>query len=202
MLTNISRLGEKILECEKSINLCKLKIACDLIGEMDEVLQLLPGTNTEIGSGAVCSILRREKKFLQGRLISKLKRLLNECVQYEYGRICVNKQLVGVLRSEDVIIDDPIELGHILECIVSVSRLEDFVEDMLKCLWKFLIRPLWKEKKAQTPSISNAATRAEFIFENIAREQSVYISQETSSQEGDTLHSFAFVRAPNHNLLG
>lgn len=184
MLTNISHLGEKLLECEKCINLCKLKAACILIGEMADILQSLPGTNTEIGSGVVCSILRREKKFLQSRLISKLKRLLNECVQYEYGRICVSKQLVGVLRSEDVIIDDPIELSHIWECIVSVSRLEDFVEDMLKCLWKFLIRPLWKEKKAQTPSISNASNRAEFIFENIAREQSVYLSQESLSQEG------------------
>ena len=89
-----------------------------------------------------------------------------------------------MLRSEDIIIEDPIDLSLIWDCIVSVSRLEDFADDILKCLWKFLIKPLWKEKKPQSPNLISASHRAEFIFENIAREQSVYLSQESSAHDG------------------
>lgn len=173
-----------IIECEKLVNECKLTRCCQLTADMDNILRNLPSASTAIGSGAVCTILRRENKFLKSRVISKLRRLLNECVHFEYGRVCVTKQLTGMLKSEDIIIDEPLDLSELWKCITQVSKTEEFVEDILKSLWRFVISPLWKEKKAQSASISSSANRAEFIFENIAREQSVYLSREMTLIDG------------------
>ena len=110
LLSHISSLIDQISECENMISKISLVPACKSIEHITKSLSELPGSNSEIGSGKVCAILKKESKLLQCRLTAKLNRIFKECVHFEYGRISVHHELKGVLRSEDTIINEAISL--------------------------------------------------------------------------------------------
>eukprot|EP00598_Pedospumella_elongata_P000537 CAMPEP_0184980010 /NCGR_PEP_ID=MMETSP1098-20130426/10064_1 /TAXON_ID=89044 /ORGANISM="Spumella elongata, Strain CCAP 955/1" /LENGTH=154 /DNA_ID=CAMNT_0027503357 /DNA_START=46 /DNA_END=506 /DNA_ORIENTATION=- len=66
-LTHISSIVDKIADCEALIGKMMLVPACHAIEQLNIALDGLPGPNTEIGSGKVCSILRKECKLLNSR---------------------------------------------------------------------------------------------------------------------------------------
>jgi hypothetical protein len=132
---------------------------------------------------------------LKSRLGSKLHRLLRECIHFEYGRIAVVKELNGILfRTEkEFFIDDKnlsIPLSLLWGCALKLGKCESFVEDLLKDVWGFILRPLWREKKSQAPTLSLLPDRAEIAFDNIARDQSIYISQLAISAGDGTIFIF------------
>jgi hypothetical protein len=70
--------------------------------------------------------------------------------------------------------------ADIWESIILIDKLDDFIETLIKNIWNFIIKPLWKEKKFQSPNIisNNNDFRSELIFDNIAREQSKFITEQ------------------------
>jgi hypothetical protein len=174
-LTHISSLVDQIADCEASISKMMLIPACHAIEQINLSLEGLPSPNTELGSGTLCTVLKKECKLLNSRLCSKLTRILKESVQFEYGHISVHSELRGVLRSEDTIINDPIALKDVWTAINLTARDDEIVEMLLKSLWTYVLRPLWREKKAPAPRTHREADHgisgvSELLLENILRE--------------------------------
>ena len=175
-LTHISSIVDKIADCEALIGKMMLVPAYHAIEQLNISLEGLPGPNTEIGSGKVCSILRKECNLLNSRLHSKLMRILKESVQFEPGHIAVHQELRGVLRAEDTIINEPIALKEVWTAINLTGRDDEAVDVLLRQLWTCLVRPLWREKKSTAPRVHRVAERgvsagvAELLLEAVARE--------------------------------
>jgi hypothetical protein len=170
-LSKVSFIAEKLVECEQEVNNYNLEVSCQLIKCIELALLEIPLLNTEIRTGKVYAILHRESKILKSRFTSKLRRLLNESIKFECGRIHVANKLKGMLRSEDEILEDSIKLSDIWKALVSIDRIDDVLEKVLKSFWMLIIHPLWKEKKPQSPVIDRDENRSELLFENIARNQ-------------------------------
>jgi hypothetical protein len=204
VLQKISDISDNLMICEQTISKLSLRNAGKLIGDIEQSLRELPGPNTEIGGGQVCSILRKECKMLKNRLMSKTRRLMQDCIKFDYGRIVVNKQLKGMIRSEDVIIEDPIMMSEIWETIALMNKTEEIVDEMIRKLWLYVLRPLWKEKKPQSPHIViSSSSRSELIFENIARDQSKTFEEYLSSsndRDGSSSASSHALQNPFGNL--
>ena len=62
VINHVSIASEKIVRCDEAVGGVDLKLACQLITEVKKSLEMLPGTNTELGTGAVCRVLRRESR--------------------------------------------------------------------------------------------------------------------------------------------
>lgn len=189
LLTQISNIVDRITECETLVNKISLIPACKAIEQISATLDKLPGTNTEIGSGAVCSLLKKENKLLHCRLTSKLNRILKESIQFEYGHISVHSELKGVLRSEDTIINDPIKLSDVWRAVNLSNRTDEAVDDLLRNLWTYILKPLWREKRAQAPRLSRLEEHcvSELLLENIVREGKTFEagSGGTSANKGN-----------------
>jgi len=172
LLTHIATVIDKISHCESLISQVLLIPACEAIDEVSNALNNLPGPSTEIGSGKVCNILRKEVKLLHCRLVSKLNRILKESIQFDYGRITIHQELKGVLRSEDIIINEPIKLTDVWTAVHLCHRGDEMTERLLKELWQYILFPLWREKKAQSPRCCRIEEHgvSELHFEHIARE--------------------------------
>ena len=55
------------------------------------------------------------------RFLARLRRLFNECVTIECGRIYIAKQLEGMVRGEDALIDSPIKLYDICAALEALD---------------------------------------------------------------------------------
>ena len=134
VLEKVSDISDKLMTCEEAINKLHLTTSCRLIGEIEGALIELPGPNTELGAGEVCSILRKESKMLKTRLMSKSRRLILECIKFDYGRIVVNKQLKGMIRSEDLMVEekDAITMSDVWDTIVMMNKTEEIVDEMIR----------------------------------------------------------------------
>jgi hypothetical protein len=151
LLTQISSIMDKITECESLISRLDLLPACDMIELINLALGKLPNDGTEIGCGKVSIILKKESKLLSCRLSAKLIRILKESIQFDFGRIVLHRELKGMLRSEDTIINDPISLKSVWTALHHMSKSDEAVDELLQCLWKYILHPLWKEKKTNYP---------------------------------------------------
>jgi hypothetical protein len=187
ILSQISSLIDKISECESLISKISLIPACEAIERIHQLLSELPGPSSEIGSGKVCSILRKETKLLHCRLTAKLTRILTESVQFDFGRVSVHRELKGVLRSEDIIINEPIALRDVWAAVTLCRRTDEVVEGLLRDLWTFILRPLWREKKPQAPRSSCVEEHrlAELHLESVAREGRSYDSGGKAGSKGE-----------------
>lgn len=172
LLTQISHIVDRITECEGLVNKISLIPACKAIEQISHTLDRLPGPNTEIGSGTVCTLLNKENKLLHCRLTAKLHRILNECVHFEYGRISVHTELKGVLRSEDTILEHPVKLADLWTAINLCNRTDEAVDHLLKALWTHVVRPLWREKRAAAPRVNRAEEHCavELLLDSILRD--------------------------------
>lgn len=172
LLNNVSLLNDRIYECEAMIFKASLLPSCDLIDQIGQLLSELPSTNSELGGGKIFSILKKENKLLQCSLVGKLGRILRECCQFDYGRLSVNRALKGMLRSEDTFLKDAVLLKDVWVAMARIKRTEYGVDELLKNIWVFLIRPLWCEEKAHVlpPRISkmDANGTSELIIENLS----------------------------------
>lgn len=171
ILTQVALISTKITEGELHVQNFELSKACASVKEIDATMKNLPALNTEIGSGKVCLILRRESRVLKSRLTSKLRRLLSECIQIEHGKVIVNKQLKGMLRSEDYILQNPIDLTEVWNCIVELGKVDETLDEIYLNLWNHLLKLLWKEKKIQTPNMNTSGQKSELIFDSITAEK-------------------------------
>lgn len=155
-LSNIAALTDLILDCEKAISTFSFVSACDFIDQIRSAMEKLPTKNTDIGGGNVCTVLRNEFRLLNSRLNSKLRRCFAECIHFEPGRVSVCKVLRGLLRSEDVVLEDasPLLLADLWAAAARCGRADEAVRDVLDKFFHCLLRPVWSEKKPQTPQVT------------------------------------------------
>ena len=175
VINHVSIASEKIVRCDEAVGGVDLKLACQLITEVKKSLEMLPGTNTELGTGAVCRVLRRESRLLSSRFQAKLRRLLSNCIVCECGRLTVTKRLKGMLRGygEEMILDDSIDLSDIWACLVSINCAKEIVHEVIDSVWQALIKPLWKERRAQSPHVYVGDEHSELVFDNVVRDHSL-----------------------------
>lgn len=181
IIEKVSVASEKITKCDDAItNGTELLIACRLLEEVNIALCALPEVNTDIGTGVVCSVLRKESRMLKSRFHSKLRRLLSNCIICEYGRVNIIKRLKGMIHGcgEDIYLEDGkyIELSEIWACLVNISinnnndmsSINESIKGVIESIWGTLLRPLWKERKGgQTPVIISNDDHAEIYFDNM-----------------------------------
>eukprot|EP01038_Epipyxis_sp_PR26KG_P009864 gene9864-13271_t len=182
LLENISTISSQLIECEQYLNVLSVSGACELVCLTEKSLQSLQSKNkstsdfinNEFCSGKVYTTLYKEHKLLKSRLISKIRRLLNDSITFEYGRIAVAKQLTGMLKSEDKIIDQPIQLFELWDSLSKLNKCDDIIEWILKETWRCIFHPLWKEKKPFPPNIIENQEHdvSYLLFETISRDQS------------------------------
>ena len=152
VLRHISSTGDALAQCEDAIGGSDLLVACQQLAQLEQSLEQLPGANSELGSGQVCTILRREGAMLRYRFHARLKRLLRQCIHLELGTCVVNKQLQGIVQGEDAILDTPIRLTDLWTALASASTpaeplLDESTDGLVEAIWNSLLRPLWRERK-------------------------------------------------------
>lgn len=179
VLSKVSHASESVMCCEESAILTDLDAVCDKMVVMVKAIDELPGPNSIWGTGKVVTALRREASILRSRFVSRLKRLLSSCIQFEVGRISVVKRLKGMIRGEDILLEQPIELSRIWLTLIRMDSANECVESMAYNLWNFILCPLWKERKAQAPTLFLDDERSEIVFESVSR--NAFAAQNTNS---------------------
>lgn len=177
VLTNVTKACDLQVRCEEAVAGTNLSAACSLIEELESSIDSLPGINSEVGSGYVCQILRKEFQILRYRFQSRLKRMLLNAVQIEYGRMSVQKCLKGVLTGEDRVLEAPIHLVDIWSSLLAMDCADDCIGRIVSSFWLCVLQPLWKEKKGTAPSVRTAEESSEFIFESISRDYAIQDNQ-------------------------
>mmetsp|Transcript_21014 Transcript_21014/g.30337 ORF Transcript_21014/g.30337 Transcript_21014/m.30337 type:complete len:765 (+) Transcript_21014:80-2374(+) len=166
-LEQISAASKSIAHFEEMLVSSDIDAACNALHEMDEHIRAVPTENSVVGSGAVCDMLRRESKLLRSRFVSRVRRLLRDCVQVSRGRINVLKELSGILRSDDTLLTSSIPLSNIWTVLLSCggSGCAEAVERVVTEVWTDVIAPLWREKKSISPRTVNGDNRSEMLIE-------------------------------------
>lgn len=173
-------------DCEKAINTFKVLSACNLVKEIEiKLVQFTSDSVTSIATGKVFTDLHNEHLRIISKLKSKLKRSLTECIRFENGRVIVSKVIQGMLRSEDIVLEEPIKLSELWEAVVLMKLEEEFVSDLSNDIWIYLLKPLWTEKKSHpVPRPKNEIENCvELIFENIHKE-----ARTTSNSKGTIIY--------------
>jgi len=170
-LLSIGQICGSLTSFEQALEKLYLVKCCELIKQIEEDVAGLPPSDSIYGSGRVCAVLRNESSLCKSRLKSKLRRLLLEAIQFEYGNVIILKSMSGYVKAEDKVLDEPLPLNELWEAIVFTNSAETLLELILIDLWKYLFFPLWKEKKVLSPDINIKAERAEFTLGSIARGQ-------------------------------
>lgn len=166
-LDTIAIASTAIAQCSETITGTDILAACAAIFEVERLMTSIPAENTTYGSGAVCDMLRRESNMLRTRFVSRLGRLLQDCIRITRGHISVSKELAGVLRSEDSLLASAVRLADIWSAITAVggNKVESIIGGIISSLWKDIMSPLWKERKIQAPRLIVNGKHAEFSVE-------------------------------------
>lgn len=140
IISKVSDISSKITQFEDTIGGCNILLACRLITDVKSMLTELPAPNTEIGTGDVCTILRKEARLLRSRLQARIRRLLGNCIICECGRLNVTKKLRGVLRGcgEDSLLESTIELSDIWIALISLESADESVYSIVESVWQVL----------------------------------------------------------------
>lgn len=179
ILKQISDVGDSLIQCEDAIGGPDILYTCKLLSQLEGSLKRMPNSNTEVGSGSVCTILRREGGIIRHRFHARLKRLLRHCIQFDCGFCSITKKLHGIVEGEDVILENHIQLSDIWSAVIAFPDLADAcVDGIMENCWKNLLIPLWKERKgAPSPRISSSPDRAELICAGFVGDRSVGAQQ-------------------------
>ena len=140
IISRVSDISAKLTQADDAIGGSNLPLACKLISEVQTMLTTIPAPNTEIGTGEVCTVLRREARLLRSRLQARVKRLQGNCIVCECGRLSVTKRLKGMLRGcgEDSLLDSTIELSDIWAALISLGNAEESVNIVVDSVWQVM----------------------------------------------------------------
>jgi hypothetical protein len=169
-LVSISTASEVIAQCEELINSNDLTQIQNHMIKLKDAIDHLPSQNSAVGTGQVCSLLRRESAILKSRFQTRLKRLLQNCVHIDSGRILVVKKLKGAIRDEDLIIQEPIALKDIWNVLRQFSNFKECIEILVIEIWTKVIRPLWKLKKISFPRTIRNESSTELVYDSFTKE--------------------------------
>lgn len=161
--------ADSVAVCDEYVSGTDLIGTCDALLVMDNNMDELPGPNSILGAGFVCITLRKESQILHSRFSSRIRRLLGNCIQFENGRITVLKNLKGMLRGEDLLLDKPIQLVDIWSALVRTGCYDECVQNVVFSVWFYIICPLWKERKVQSATLFHTEDQSELLFDSVAR---------------------------------
>jgi len=148
-LLTIATICTSLTQFEQALTKLYVVECCELLIQIEQEITKLPSANSSlIGSGKVCMNLRHEYQLCSSRLKSKIRRLLFEAIQFEYGNMIICKSMNGYIKAEDKVIDEPLPLTELWEAIVLTNCTESIVETLFIDIWKYILTPLWKEKKS------------------------------------------------------
>ena len=176
ILTNISNVSEMISECDEVIHGNDILLSSRSLQTLQDNINNLPSTNTDIGTGKVCLLLRKEFSILQSKFQTRLKRLLRNSINIEQGKISIVKRLKGGIKDEEVILQTPILIHDIWNSLLQTSSLSSFNEYVnlfIKDIWYQVMKPLWKLKKVPFPHISRGDDSSELVYDSFAKENVV-----------------------------
>lgn len=185
-LEQISNTSYSIKKCEEIVFSHDILAACTALTEMESMITALPSDNPIVNSGIVSTMLKREAKILRARFTTRLRRLLlQDFIQISRGRIIVHRSLSGILRSENTLLSSELLLQNIWTALVLISgtKLDEIISNLLQEVWNCLVYPLWREKKQLTPRINSAGNPSEFILEFTTSSDST-ISQQSDQDNG------------------
>ena len=166
VLRTVSATGDALAQCEDAVVGADVLGACRQLSQLDESLAQLPSPNSELGSGQVCAILRREAASLRHRFHARLRRLLRHSLQFSVGACSVARRLRGIVPGEEAILEPPLPLRDLWAALaLCPADLEhECVDWVVERAWGCLLRPLWRERKgAALPKVlapSSAAAAA------------------------------------------
>ena len=180
VLRQVCLVGDLLSQCEDAIVGPDVLDACKLVMRLDTALEALPGPNnaaeSAAGSGQVCTTLRREGGSIRHRFLSRLRRLLRHCVQFEHGSCLVTKRLHGIVKGEETILEGHISLEDIWTALASFPALSnECITGIVESAWICLLKPVWRERKgAPVPKthVSEGGDRCEVYCESAGRDQS------------------------------
>ncbi|RYH19638.1 hypothetical protein EON65_25835 [archaeon] len=163
-LQHISGIIDKLVQAEDAILNADLLLAAKLLGEMQSLLQNKPtpkdiDLNNPLMKSTLLSsttpvykALSKEYKLHKARLVNKCKRLLQDCITVEIGRVNVCTILTGYIRSEDKVIDKAIQLTHIYDVLVQLEADRSVIDHYLHLFFRHIVKLFYKEKKAYLPN--------------------------------------------------
>ena len=172
VLSEISASSERVVQVEERISGSDLSACVAAIDSMKTTLSRLPSDRTDIGAGVTCRVLQNEGTILASRFHSRLRRLVQQCVSIERGRVVVLRLVKGVMRDEGTLLDTPIRLHDILQSLIAIEKGHEVLQEIMMAAWQEVLKPLWKEKKVSAPRLygSPESEQAEFIYESIYKE--------------------------------
>lgn len=147
-LTTIGQIVDKMVLFETALSTVHLLDCCELQDELTALLHALP-------AGALKDSLSKEHGLLRCRLINKLRRLLDDMVRTEYGKISIHA-LEGYIPSEDKVLEHSISLSTIWEAVIAVDAVTDILKAVMRDIWDKLVHPLWREKKDPDITIAHS----------------------------------------------
>ena len=176
IISSVLAASDSIAKVHDFLGDSNLFLICEALASMKNSLSALPADQTELGSGRVCTYLRREGKVLQNRLNTRLRRLLSACIVTESGRISVRKKLKGMIKGEDKLIEDPILLADIFESLKKCGIIDSSIDDVLSRVWALVISPLWREKKYCPAIVNLSADYSELYFDTIIKSDAASVA--------------------------
>jgi hypothetical protein len=167
ILENISEAGNCILRVEESLGQNDVMLTCKTLQAMSTALGHLPTESTQIGSGAVCAVLKNEAKLLYSRFIAKLHTALFDAVHVDRGTITARKN-----RTCGQVGDSSATVIHLADIWTSFLLVADSCESVVlgivNRVWSEVILPLWKVKKNALPRTSITPDLSELVFDSIS----------------------------------
>lgn len=141
---------------EAAVNSYDIVGSTELISDLRSQLALLPSSQSEIGSGPVCSYLVRESHIVIFRLNARLRKIMTHCITVDKGRILVNKVVKGILDDEETILAQPLDLSSVWMALLATDKqlCQEIAISLVKDIWTHIMLPLWKEKKGCAPRVS------------------------------------------------
>jgi hypothetical protein len=172
VLLDISISSEQVALAEEKLSGSDLIACVAAIDSMKVALSRLPSDRAHIGSGVTCRVLQNEGAILASRFQSRLRRLIQQCVNIERGRIIVLRLVKAVMRDEGTLLDTPIRFRDILQSLIAVGKGHEILQEIMMAIWQEILKPLWREKKVSAPRLygSPESEQAEFIYESIYKE--------------------------------
>ena len=74
-----------------------------------------------------------------------------------------------MLKGEDNLLESPILLSDIWAAIIEMSTIDTCMTSIVQSVCNHVLKPLWKQRKAQNPQQFKDDDRSEIIFENVIK---------------------------------
>jgi hypothetical protein len=169
-LGDVAATIEALSKADCSITGSDLIVATDELLELKDCVAKISDLQWGFGLDKVSELLRKESQILHHRFLSRLRRLQSNCIQIETGRIRVTHTIKGFLHGEELLLEEPISLADIWKVLVRLEAADARIIEIVRCLWRSMIVPLWKEKRVPAPRVVREDDASEFLMDTLGKD--------------------------------